>query len=100
VENNNLILPIGTQIVILIEVKVLNEIRFQPRGTVGVIKSAPKDATHSYLIEFLDGTISTIKRNEFAIRKHYQTDEAIHPLKDQNFYKFVRTYVSSDIFND
>ncbi len=96
----NLILPIGTQIVTLIEVKVINEIRFQPRGTVGVIKFAPQDATHSYLIEFLDGSISSIKRNEFAIRKHFQTETAINPLKDQNLYDYVifRCVVGSRAF--
>jgi hypothetical protein len=56
-----LILPIGTQIVVLKDIKVLNEDRFQPRGTVGVIKSAPQDATHSYVAEFLDGSVSAGK---------------------------------------
>jgi len=96
----NLILPIGTQIVTLIEVKVLNETRLEPRGTVGVIKSAPKDAAHSYLIEFPDGSIASIKRNEFAIRKHFQTETAILPLKDQNLYDYViyRCVVGSRAF--
>jgi uncharacterized protein len=95
-----LIIPIGTQIVALIDVKVINENRFQPRGTVGVIKSSPKDATHSYIAEFLDGSVSAVKRNEFAIRKHYQTDEAILPQKDQNLYDYViyRCVVGSRAF--
>lgn len=97
---NNLALPIGTQIVTLIEVKVLNEDRFQPRGTVGVVKSSPKDATHSYLVEFPDGSLSSLKRNQFAIRKHYQTDIAIDSLKDQNLYDYViyRCVVGSRAF--
>lgn len=99
-EINNLIIPIGTQIVTLIEVKVINKTRFQPRGTVGVIKSSPKDATDSYLVEFLDGSISSIKRNEFAIRKHFQTETAINPLEDQNLYEYViyRCVVGSRAF--
>ena len=103
-ENNekisNLILPKGTQIVTLIDVKVLNEARFQPRGTVGIIKTQPGDANHSYLIEFLDGTISAIKRSEFAIRKHYQTDVAIDAQTDQNLYEYViyRCVVGSRAF--
>ena len=103
-ENNekisNLILPKGTQIVTLIDVKVLNEARFQPRGTVGIIKTQPSDANHSYLIEFLDGTISAIKRSEFAIRKHYQTDVAIDAQTDQNLYEYViyRCVVGSRAF--
>ena len=103
-ENNekisNLILSKGTQIVTLIDVKVLNETRYQPRGTVGIIKTQPGETNHSYLIEFLDGTISAIKRNEFAIRKHYQTDVAIDTLKDQNLYDYViyRCVVGSRAF--
>lgn len=99
-EQTNLILPIGTQIVTLIEVKVLNEDRFQPRGTVGIIKSAPKDATHSYLIEFPDGAFSSLKRKEFSIRKEFQTETALNPLKDQNLYDYViyRCVVGSRAF--
>jgi uncharacterized protein len=99
-EKPALILPIGTQVVTLVELKVLNENRFQPRGTVGVIKSAPKDSLHSYLVEFPDGSISSIKRSEFAIRKHFQTETAINPLEDQNLYKYViyRCVVGSRAF--
>lgn len=97
---NTLILPVGTQIVTLIEVKVLNETRFQPRGTVGVIKSQPQDAKHSYLVEFLDSSLASIKRSEFAIRKHYQTETAINPLEDRNLYDYViyRCVVGSKAF--
>lgn len=99
-ENTNLILPVGTQIVTLIEVKVINENRFQPRGTVGGIKSSPKDATHSYLIEFPDASIASLKRNEFAIRKQFQTETAINPLEDQDLSKYViyRCVVGSRAF--
>lgn len=96
----NLLLPISTQIVTLIEVKVINEDRFQTRGTVGVIKSAPKDATHSYLVEFPDNSLASLKRKDFAIRKHYQTDVAIDSLKDLNLYDYViyRCVVGSKAF--
>lgn len=99
-EKTTLILPIGTQIVTLLEVKVINETRFQSRGTVGVVKSSPKDATHSYLVEFLDGSLGSIKRNEFAIRKQFQTGTAINPLEDQNLYNYViyRCVVGSRAF--
>jgi hypothetical protein len=102
-ENTLLIIPSGTQIVTLAESKVLNENRFQPRGTVGIVKSAPKDATHSYLIEFLDGSLSSLKRSQFAIRKHYQRDEIIPPngMEDLNLYDYViyRCVVGSRAYN-
>ncbi len=97
---NTLILPVGTQIVTLIDVKIINESRMQPRGTVGIIKSQPQDAQHAYIIEFLDGSLGSVKRNEFAIRKHYQTETAINPLEDRNLYDFViyRCVVGSKAF--
>ena len=99
--NWGLIIPKGTQIVTLIEVKVLNFDRFQPRGTVGVIKSQPTDSKHAYLVEFPDGSISQpFKRPEFAIRKHYQTNQALASLKDRNLYDYViyRCVVGSRAF--
>jgi uncharacterized protein len=95
-----LLVPKGTQVVALIEAKVINENRFQPRGAVGVIKSVPKDATHSYLVEFNDNALSSLKRHEFAIRKHYQTDIAIDSLEDRNLYEYViyRCVVGSRAF--
>ena len=95
-----MLVPVGTQIVTRIEAKVLNEARFHPRGTVGVIKSAPKDATHSYLIEFLDASASSLKRNEFALRKEYQTEVAINSAEefDLNDYVIYRCIVGSKAF--
>jgi len=67
----------------------MNSDRFQPRGTIGIIKSQPTDSKHAYLIEFPDASLSALKRTEFAIRKHYQTNPVIDPLKDQNLYEYV-----------
>ncbi len=84
----------------LIEAKVLNEARFHPRGAAGVVKSSPRDAIHSYLIEFPDRSISSLKRNDFAIRKHFQTITAINSLEDQNLSQYViyRCVVGSRAF--
>jgi hypothetical protein len=99
-EKNKLILPPGTQVVTLIDTRVINEARNYPRGTVGVIKSAPQDATHSYLIEFPDGSFSSLKRREFAIRKQFQTETALDPLVDRSLEKYViyRCVVGSRAF--
>jgi uncharacterized protein len=95
-----LIIPNGTQIVTLIESKVLNENRFHPRGTVGKIKSAPNDATHSYLIEFLDDSTASLKRNEFSIRKEYQSEIAFNSFENSNLNDFIiyRCIVGSKAF--
>ncbi|MEZ5425698.1 MAG: nucleotidyltransferase domain-containing protein [Pyrinomonadaceae bacterium] len=68
----HLIIPIGTQVVLLEGVKVLNEDRFQPKGTVGKISVSPADSSHAYKIEFPDGTEGMANRRGFSIRKNYQ----------------------------
>ncbi len=95
-----LLVPAGTQIVILIEAKVFNENRFQPRGAVGVVAGQPQDANHSYIIEFADGSQGSLKRHEFAIRKHYQNDVASDAISDLELYQFViyRCIVGSRAF--
>jgi len=101
IENKvHLLVPIGTQIVTLTEARILNEAKQQPRGTVGVVRSAPGDATHSYLIEFVDGTNGFLRRTEFALRKEYQTYNAISSLEafDLNKYVIYRCVVGSRAF--
>jgi hypothetical protein len=99
-KNTSLLVPVGTQIVALIEAKVFNESRFQPRGAVGVITSQPQDATHSYIVKFADGSESPLKRREFAIHKHFKRDAIAIAMRDQNFYEFViyRCIVGSRAF--
>lgn len=72
----NLILPGGTQIVLLNEVKVLNENRVQAKGAVGVIAELPFDAFHSYKIRFPDNSEAMARRTDFSIRRHFQTAQS------------------------
>lgn len=95
----------GTQIVTLTEAKVLNENRFQPRGAVGIILWQPQDRTHSYIIEFADGSNASLKRHEFAVRKHFQNEMALTEMSggamnDLELYKYViyRCVVGSRAF--
>lgn len=84
----------------LIEAKVFNENRMQPRGAVGIVKMQPQDATHSYVVEFLDGSNASLKRHEFAVRKQYQTEVAADAINDLELYKYViyRCVVGSRAF--
>jgi predicted nucleotidyltransferase len=95
-----LIVPNGTQIVTLHESKVISEDRFHPKGSVGRVIAAPIDASHSYLIEFLDASVSSLKRNEFSIRKEYQTETAFEPLETSDLNDFIiyRCIVGSRAF--
>ena len=67
-----LILPVGTQVVSHIDVtNTAGDVIFAS-GAVGVIVKAPLDATHSYRVRFMDGTEIAIKREQIAVRRHYQ----------------------------
>ena len=102
IEQNNtlLLVPLGTQIVTLREVKVFNENRFQPQSAVGVIVGQPQDSTHSYTVKFPDETQAPLKRHEFAIHKHFKRDAVADSMKDLDLYKFViyRCVVGSRAF--
>jgi hypothetical protein len=70
--NPNLIIPVGTQVVTLVEVRGRAGGRTCPRGAVGEVFAAPQDNFHSYHVRFPDGTEAALRRREFAIRKHHQ----------------------------
>jgi uncharacterized protein len=97
-----LIIPKGTQIVLLKEIKVLNENRFQSKGAVGKISSLPTDASHAYKVEFLDGTAGMASRKDFSIRKHFQSEQSglVSQLDNFELYDFViyRCIVGSRAF--
>lgn len=98
----NLIIPKGTQVVLLTETKILNENLFQAKGTVGVISDLPLDAIHAYKIKFLDGSEAMANRKDFSIKKHFQNEQSglISQLENFELYDFViyRCVVGSKAF--
>lgn len=90
--NPHLIIPVGTQVVTLVEVRGRAGGRVCPRGAVGEITAAPQDNFHSYHVRFADGTEAALRRQEFAIRKHHQAGELRPPeenLSDFKLYDYV-----------
>ena len=68
------VLPVGTQIVTLVEAYGSNRAFVRPRGTVGVILHAPDDPSQPYTVRFLDGGEALLKREEIEPRKQFQRD--------------------------
>ncbi|HEY8562711.1 MAG TPA: nucleotidyltransferase domain-containing protein [Pyrinomonadaceae bacterium] len=99
-KNSALIVPNGTQIVALTESKATGEDRFHPVGAVGKIIRAPADATHSYVVEFPDGSRAALKRTEFSVRKRYQTEIAFRGGEEPDLNQFIiyRCVVGSRAF--
>src|SRR5918999_735630 len=93
--NPHLILPVGTQVVALVEVKGPDGKAAYPRGAVGVVVQAPSDYWHSYRVRFPDGFEAALKRQELSILSHYkqaQIGQGQGPagaLAEYSLYDFV-----------
>ena len=60
--NPHLILPVGTQVVALVEVRGTDGKPVHPRGAVGVVVQSPADYWHSYRVRFPDGFEASLRR--------------------------------------
>jgi hypothetical protein len=92
----HLILPIGTQVVALVEVKGTDGKTLHPRGAVGIVAQAPGDVWHSYRVRFPDGFEASFRRQDLAILSHYKAGEvgrdvgdASGPLAEYDLYDHV-----------
>src|SRR2546423_9588793 len=74
--NPHLILPVGTQVVALVEVRGAHGAVVHPRGAVGVVVQAPADYWHAYRVRFPDEFEASFRRNELAILSHYNSPDA------------------------
>lgn len=98
----NLIVPKGTQVVLLRAVKVLNENRFHPKGAVGVVSGLPNDGFHAYRVKFTDDSEAMAGRKDFSIKKHFQNEQSglVSGLENFALYDYViyRCVVGSRAF--
>jgi uncharacterized protein len=90
--NPHLILPVGTQIVTLVEIRARNGEPLRRRGAVGKIVKSPLDNKHAYTVQFPDGGEANLHREEIAIRKHMQSvtfDRPASWVDDRGLDQFV-----------
>ncbi len=71
----NLIFPVGTQVVTLVDVSGAGGSAPHPRGTVGVVVKSPTDHEHSYRVRFPDGRDAALKRGEVVMLARFQEGE-------------------------
>src|SRR5438067_9094457 len=86
------ILPPGTHVVTRVETRGVGGDPPRPPGAVGVIVQSPTDATHAYRIRFADGSEASLRREEMAVRKHFQQGDLLPaegPLPDVGLSEFV-----------
>ncbi|MBU6453652.1 MAG: nucleotidyltransferase domain-containing protein [Cyanobacteria bacterium REEB67] len=99
----HLILPVGTQVVTLVDTAYGTGGSTRPSGSVGKILQAPNDSRHAYLVQFPDGSHSGLHRQEIAIRKHVQNLQFDRPgfrHGDRDLYDYIiyRCVVGSRAF--
>ncbi|WP_299493687.1 nucleotidyltransferase domain-containing protein [Acaryochloris sp. IP29b_bin.137] len=104
-----LVVPLGTQVVTRVD--ACTESGTCLAGAVGKIVKAPTDNSHSYEIELPDGRCLSLQRQQFSLRKQYQTQGleqnsdflADYNLQDYVIYRCVvgsRAYGLDDSFSD
>jgi uncharacterized protein len=69
---HNLTIPIGTQVVTRVEGRSTDGSAAYPRGAVAVVVAAPSEGAEAYCVRFPDGGEALFRRDELAIRKHFQ----------------------------
>ncbi len=69
------ILPIGTHVVIRVEVRDSQGHLVCPAGAVGTIAKAPIDGTHAYRVLLPDGREVSLRRQNLSLRKHVQRED-------------------------
>jgi predicted nucleotidyltransferase len=87
-----LILPIGTQVVLRRDARTGAGRLLAPAGSVGVVSGAPADASHAYRVRLPDGAELSLRRSELSIRKHLQAEalaELGGVLRDRALYDHV-----------
>ena len=92
VSSPHLILPVGTKVVALVEVRGTDGKPAHPRGAVGVVMQAPADYWHSYRVRFPDGFETSFARKELAILAQYQSGGVLGAGADAGSFDQLAEY--------
>ncbi|MGA7525075.1 MAG: nucleotidyltransferase domain-containing protein [Acidobacteriaceae bacterium] len=87
-----LIVPIGTQVVLRFEVDASGESDQFQKGTVAEVVRAPLDSTHSYGLRCPDGRELSLNRQEFSILKQVKSGpvgDLAQVLAEYDLHRFV-----------
>lgn len=90
--NSMIFLPVGTQVVTRVDIPATKQTEVLPKGSVGVILSAPSDNLHKYLVRFPDGSEHALRRQDLTIRK-MQHEENMGMAPEALEYGNLQEYV-------
>ena len=88
------LLSVGSQVVVLAEVRGKSGLVKHPRGAVGVVVKAPTDEEHSYRVRFPDGVEAALRPAEATSLARYQAGEIDLPeeaadLRERIIYRCI-----------
>lgn len=86
------ILPVGTAIVAVVDVRGADGRPLHVRGAAALIVSSPVDPEHSYRVRFPGGDEASLKRREFQVLSRYQHEgegSRVDPLTEYDLYQHV-----------
>ena len=84
------ILPVGTAVVALSEVRGPDGRVLHPRGSAGLITKSPADPEHSYRVRFPGGDEVSLRRRDMQTLKHFQREGyQPDPLTQHDLYQHV-----------
>jgi hypothetical protein len=84
------ILPVGTAVVALTEVRGPDGRVLHPRGSAGLITKSPADPEHSYRVRFPGGDEVSLRRRDLQTLKHFQREGyQPDPLTQHDLYQHV-----------
>src|SRR5437016_7848369 len=71
-EQENVKLSAGTQVVSLVEIRGTNNSLVHPRGAVGVVTRTPTGGQNQFLVRFPDGFEASLTREQLDVLKHFK----------------------------
>lgn len=87
----HIVLPEGTQIVTRVALDRSGSSE-RPKGAVAVVVRAPRDFQHPYRVRFPDGEETTLRRDEFVVRRQAAREElsdVLDPMVEHDLYDYV-----------
>ncbi len=99
----DLILPVGTQVVVRPRVEIASIVDRHIQGTVAEIISVPIDAKEPYRLRFAEGSEGSLTRTQFTILKHVKNGPLGKPheaqsMKNLDQYVIYRCVVGSQAY--
>jgi hypothetical protein len=86
------ILPVGTAIVSLVDVRGADGRVLHGRGAMGMVVASPVDAEHAYRVRFPGGDEASLKRRELQALSRYQSegyDARVDALTEYDLHRHI-----------